>query len=38
MNPETVQSEGYKKMLDVIDMLKPGAKEEFDKTAGGTIH
>ena len=38
MNPETVQSAGYKKMLDVIDMLKPGAKDEFDKTAGGTIH
>ena len=38
MNPETVQSAGYKKMLDVIDMLKPGAKDEFDKTTGGTIH
>mgnify|MGYP003311473480 CR=1 FL=1 len=31
-------SERQKKMLDVIDMLKPGAKDEFDKTTGGTIH
>ena len=38
MNAETIKSDGYKKMLDVIDILKPGSKEVLDKKHGGTIH
>ena len=29
MTPEQQQSLGYKKMLDVLDLLKPGTKEDF---------
>ena len=29
MNSKVVNSKGYKKLLDIIDVLKPGAKNEF---------
>tara|TARA_B100001179_G_C18368293_1_gene307955 strand:+ start:135 stop:359 length:225 start_codon:yes stop_codon:yes gene_type:complete len=29
MNNRVPQTEGYKKMLKVIDILKPGAKKDF---------
>ena len=29
MNNRVPQTEGYKKMLKIIDMLKPGAKKDF---------
>ena len=29
MNNRTPQTDGYKKMLEVIDFLKPGAKKDF---------
>ena len=31
MDAEIRNSEGYRKMLDVVEMLQPGAKEEFIK-------
>jgi len=38
MRPETVKTEGYKKMLKIIDMLKPGAKKEFVKHNKRSLH
>ena len=41
MNEEMRNSEGYKKMLDVVELLSPGAKEEFikhDSKEKGSIH
>ena len=41
MNQEMRNSEGYKKMLDVVELLSPGAKEEFIKHNSkekGSIH
>jgi|TARA_B100000941_G_C28468106_1_gene534805 hypothetical protein len=41
MNEEMRNSEGYKKMLDVVELLSPGAKEEFIKHNSkekGSIH
>ena len=29
MNNKVPQTEGYKKMLKIIDILKPGAKKDF---------
>ena len=31
MNSKVVNSKGYKKLLDIIDVLKPGSKNEFIK-------
>ena len=41
MDQEVRNSEGYKSMLEVVELLKPGAKEEFIKHAEkvkGRIH
>jgi hypothetical protein len=38
MNQKTQHSKGYKKMLQVLDLLKPGAKEQFDKYNKGKLH
>jgi|TARA_B100000035_G_scaffold229648_1_gene197848 hypothetical protein len=41
MDEETRNSEGYRKMLDVIELLQPGSKEEFikhDSKAKGSVH
>ena len=41
MDEEMRNSEGYKKMLDVVELLSPGAKEEFIKHNSkekGSIH
>ena len=41
MNEEIRNSEGYRKMLDVAEMLSPGAKEEFikhDSKEKGCVH
>ena len=41
MNQEIRNSEGYRKMLDVAEMLSPGAKEEFikhDSKEKGSVH
>ena len=37
MNSKVVNSTGYRKLLDVIDILKPGAKNEFIKYNQGKI-
>ena len=37
MNTKIVNSNGYKKLLEVIDILKPGAKNEFIKYNQGKI-
>ena len=29
MNNEMQQTQGYKKMLEVLDLLKPGSKKDF---------
>ena len=29
MNNETQHTQGYKKMLEVLDLLKPGSKKDF---------
>jgi len=31
MNNKIVYSKGYRKLLDIIDILKPGAKNDFIK-------
>ena len=31
MNKNMVETEGYKKLLDILDMLKPGSRDEFIK-------
>jgi len=41
MNDETRNSEGYRKMLEVVDLLQPGAKDEFikhDSKEKGSVH
>jgi len=41
MNEEIRNSEGYRKMLDVVELLSPGAKEEFikhDSKEKGSVH
>ena len=41
MNEEIRNSEGYRKMLDVVELLQPGAKEEFikhDSKGKGSVH
>ena len=41
MNEEIRNSEGYRRMLDVVEMLSPGAKEEFikhDSKEKGSLH
>ena len=41
MNEKMRNSEGYKKMLDVVELLSPGAKEEFikhDSKEKGSVH
>ena len=41
MNNKVLQSDGYKVMLDVVDVLQPGAKDEFIKHNAkekGSIH
>lgn len=41
MNEEVRNSEGYRKMLEVAEMLSPGAKEEFikhDSKEKGSVH
>ena len=41
MNEEIRSSEGYRKMLDVVELLSPGAKEEFikhDSKGKGSVH
>ena len=41
MKEEIRNSEGYRKMLDVVEMLSPGAKEEFikhDSKEKGSVH
>ncbi len=41
MDQEVRNSEGYKSMLEVVEVLQPGAKEEFIKHAEkvkGRIH
>ena len=37
MDSKVVNSNGYRKLLDVIDILKPGAKNEFIKYNQGRI-
>ena len=31
MNAEVLKTEGYKKLLDVLEVLQPGSREEFIK-------
>ena len=41
MNAEIRNSEGYRKMLDVVELLSPGSKEEFikyDSKEKGSVH
>ena len=41
MTEEIRNSEGYRKMLDVVELLSPGAKEEFikhDSKEKGSVH
>ena len=41
MNEEIRNSEGYRKMLDVVELLSPGSKEEFikhDSKEKGSVH
>ena len=42
MNPKVKNSVGYNKMLQVLEILKPGTKEEFiksnEKQLKGSIH
>ena len=38
MNREMQQTRGYKKMLKVLDILKPGAKEKFETYNKGKLH
>ena len=41
MTEEIRNSEGYRKMLDVVEILSPGAKEEFikhDSKEKGSVH
>ena len=38
MNNRTPQTEGYKKMLKIIDILKPGARKEFTQYNKRKLH
>ena len=42
MNSKVAQSEGYNKLLKVLEILKPGTKEEFikynEKQRKGSLH
>ena len=42
MNPEVKNSEGYGKMLQCLEILKPGTEDEFikyhEKQRKGTMH
>jgi hypothetical protein len=41
MDTATINSAGYRALLDVIDLLQPGSKEEFikcNKKDRGSIH
>ena len=38
MTKQTQQTEGYKKMLKVLDILKPGAEESFNKHNKNKLH
>ena len=42
MNSDVKNSEGYSKMLEILEILKPGTKEEFIKyheaKRKGTVH
>jgi len=38
MNRETQQTEGYKKMLKVLDLLKPGAEKDFKDYNKNKLH
>ncbi len=41
MNAETLNTEGYKMLLEVVEILQPGSKEEFlkhNEKVKGRIH
>ena len=41
MNAETLNTEGYKMLLEVVEILQPGSKHEFikhNKKQRGSIH
>ena len=38
MSRETQQTEGYKKMLKVLDLLKPGAEKDFKDYNKNKLH
>ncbi len=41
MDKEILDTEGYRKLLDVIDILQPGSKEQFIKyneKSKGSVH
>jgi len=38
MNRDTQQTEGYKKMLKVLDLLKPGAEKDFKDYNKNKLH
>ena len=38
MNRDTQQTEGYKKMLKVLDLLKPGAEKDFKDYNKNKVH
>jgi len=41
MNTETLSTEGYKMLLEVVELLQPGSKEEFlkhNEKEKGSIH
>jgi hypothetical protein len=38
MTKQTQQTEGYKKMLKVLDLLKPGAEKDFKKYNRSKLH
>tara|TARA_B100000424_G_C22801474_1_gene429845 strand:+ start:596 stop:829 length:234 start_codon:yes stop_codon:yes gene_type:complete len=41
MNTETLHTEGYKMLLEVVELLQPGSKDEFlkhNEKEKGSIH
>jgi len=38
MDMNTTRTEGYKKMLEVLDFLKPGARKEFTEYKKRKLH
>ena len=41
MNTETLNTEGYKMLLEVVELLQPGSKDEFlkhNEKEKGSIH